>query len=74
MKRPPNKAKLFTSPRLKVLSGLFTNLAAGWIGAVMIFPNVSDFSTLGGKLLLTLDMVAGIVSLAVAFWVEEKIS
>ena len=42
--------ELFTSPRRRVLSGLFTNLSAGWIGAVFIFPNFSDLTLLVNKI------------------------
>jgi len=64
--------KLFTSPRVRVLSSLFTNLAAGWIGAILIFPNFSDLAGLPNKLVLILDILAATVCLLVAFWLEEK--
>jgi len=64
--------KFFTSAKLKVLSGLFTNLSAGWIGAVVIFPNFSDLSSFWGKFLLTFDVIAAIVCLIIAFWFEER--
>lgn len=64
--------KLFVASRLRVLSGLFTNLTAGWIGAIFIFPNFSDLSTLANKLVLTYDVLAAIVCLLVAFLLEER--
>lgn len=65
-------AEVFTKRKLKVLSGLFTNLSAGWIGAVLVFPNFSDLSLLVNQLILTLDIIAAIVSLLIAFWLDEK--
>lgn len=64
--------RFFTPAKVKVLSALFTNLSAGWIGAVIIFPNFSDLSSFWGKFLLTFDIVAAIVCLIVAFWFEER--
>lgn len=64
--------KLFTSAKMRVLSALFTNLAAGWIGAILIFPNFSDLASLSDKLVLILDILAVTVCLLVAFWLEEK--
>lgn len=53
-------SKFFTGARLKVLSGLFTDLSAGWIGAVFIFPNFNDLSLIGNKIILFFDVVAAI--------------
>lgn len=64
---------LFSESRLSVLSGLFTNLAAGWIGAIIIFPNFSDLSFFFNKFILLSDLVAAIICLLVAFWLEERI-
>ncbi len=63
---------LFTPTRLKVLSGLFANLSAGWIGAFLIFPNFSDLAEIQNKIILTLDIFAAIVCLLIAFWLEER--
>ena len=64
--------KVFTFTRLRVLSGLFTNLSAGWIGAVFIFPNFNDLSLIENKIILIFDVAATIVCLLIAFWFEEK--
>ena len=37
---------LFTPTRLNILSQLFTNLAAGWFGVVLIIPGVTKLETL----------------------------
>lgn len=63
---------LFTKPRLKVLSALFTDLSAGWIGAVIIFQNFSNLSLFKDWLILITDIIAAIVCLLVAFWLEER--
>ena len=63
---------LFTASKLKVLSGLFSNLSAGWIGAALIFPNFSNLLTVQNKLILTMDIVVAIVCLLIAFWLEER--
>ena len=65
-------ATLFTNPRLKVLSGLFTNLTAGLIGAIFIAPNFSDLSQTDNQLVLILDIVVATISLLTAFWFEER--
>ena len=64
--------KIFTPSRFRVLSGLFTNLSAGWIGAVLIFQNFSDLSISKARIILTLDIFAAILCLLLAFWLEEK--
>jgi len=66
------KNLFFTSPRLKVLSGLFTNLSAGWIGAIIIFQNFSNLSVFKDKLILLNDTLAAIMCLLIAFWLEER--
>ena len=63
---------LFTSPRLRVLSGLFTNLTAGLVGAIFITPNFSDLSLLNNQVVLITDMIAAIVCLLTAFFFEER--
>jgi hypothetical protein len=64
--------RYFTPAKLKVLSGLFGNLAAGWLGAAIITPNFADLSELISKLVLTADIVFAILCLLLAFWFEEK--
>lgn len=64
--------KLFTPTKQRVLSGLFTNLSAGWIGAILIFPNFNDLSNNENKVVLFFDIIAAIVCLLIAFWFEER--
>lgn len=62
--------KLFlNSPALHVLSGLFTDLSAGWIGSIVITPIFSDADPF---LLLTTNIVPAIVSLEVAIFLAKK--
>lgn len=65
-------SRLFTKARQRVLSGLFTNLAAGWMGAIFIFPNFNDLLKTSNQLLLIVDIISAIVSLIIAFWFEER--
>lgn len=62
---------LLTPSRLRVLSSVFSNLAAAWIGAIFIIPNFTDFSQLTDKLILTVDFLAAILCLVSAFKLEE---
>lgn len=63
---------LFTSPRLKVLSELFTNLTAGLVSAIFITPNFSDLSLLNNQVVLITDLIAATVCLLTAFFFEER--
>jgi uncharacterized membrane protein YeaQ/YmgE (transglycosylase-associated protein family) len=63
--------QLFTTAQRRILSGLFTNLAAGWIGAMIITPNFSDITTFHGAAVLIFDGSAVILSLLMAFFIEE---
>lgn len=62
----------FKPSQLRILSGLFTNLAAGWVGAMIITPNFSDVTNFRGAFVLLFDAVAAIVSLVIAFLIEER--
>lgn len=62
----------FKPSQLRILSGLFTNLAAGWFGAMIIAPNFSDVSSFRGVFVLLFDGLAAIVSLVIAFLIEER--
>lgn len=72
MKRGVRLRSLFSASKRRVLSSLFTNLTAGWIGALIIVPNISDLSQIQDILVLILDVFAAIVSLSIAFWFEER--
>ncbi|OGE18021.1 hypothetical protein A2769_01140 [Candidatus Daviesbacteria bacterium RIFCSPHIGHO2_01_FULL_37_27] len=62
---------IFTKPWLKVLSGLFTNLAAGWFGAVFIVPAFADTTHLSGIIVLIRYLLSGIISLLISVKIEE---
>lgn len=62
---------LFSAGQRRVLAGLFTNLTAGWVGAIIIAPNFSDIFTFSGGFILLFDALAAIVCLVVAFYLEE---
>ncbi|OGE14625.1 hypothetical protein A3F00_01230 [Candidatus Daviesbacteria bacterium RIFCSPHIGHO2_12_FULL_37_11] len=64
----------FTKSWLRVLSGLFTNLAAGSFALVVITPNfigIDNFTTL---LTLTSDIVLGIVFITIAERLDKGVS
>lgn len=63
---------LFTPTRLAILSQLFTNLAAGWLGVVLIIPGVTKLETFGDFLWLTKNLLLGILSLLVAMILSGK--
>ncbi|MEK7090937.1 MAG: hypothetical protein AAB887_00335 [Patescibacteria group bacterium] len=55
-----------------VLSDLFVNLAAGWFGAVFIVPNFSQLGLPANWLVLTIDIVLGILSLVLALRLKKN--
>lgn len=50
-----------------IFSEFFVNLAAGWFGAIFIIPNFSGFKSPFNFFVLTGDILAGIVSLLIAY-------
>lgn len=50
-----------------IISELFIDLAAGWFGAVFIVPNFSEKRGLEKIIVLTLNIILGIVCLEFAF-------
>lgn len=60
---------VLTSPRARFLAGLFTNLAAGWLAALLITPNFvgADFT------ILTYDVLGVIFCSWLAIKLEEKL-
>ena len=56
---------------VQIVSDLFVNLAAGWLGVVLIVAPRAKMSKHIDWLVLTADMVAGIVSLVVAFGLKK---
>jgi len=51
----------------EIFSDLLVNLAAGWFGAVIIVPNFSGINPPFNLLILTGNVLAGILSLVAAF-------
>ena len=56
---------------VQIVSDLFVNLAAGWLGVVLIVAPRAKMSKHIDWLVLTADMVVGIVSLVVAFGLKK---
>lgn len=64
--------RIFTTKRLNILSQLFTNLAAGWFGVVLIAPGITKLDKFDDILWLTKNLLFGILSLVVAIRLAEK--
>lgn len=58
---------IFTKTRKRVLSGFFGNLSAGWVGAILVFPNFLSLTHLKDIFVLLTDIFAAIVCLVLAF-------
>lgn len=58
---------------LRVLSGLATNMSAGAFGLVIVFPNVLSITKQENFLILTGNLIVGILLLLVAVRLDEKI-
>lgn len=59
----------------KVSAGVLTNLAAGWFGAVLIFPQFLEFKSPGYTLIvLTYSFCFGILSMLAAIRIEDQIN
>jgi hypothetical protein len=59
---------------LKVLSGLFVNLGAGWFGVVFIAPGIVGQSFLLSSVVLTKNLLLGTLCLVMAKKMEELTS
>ncbi len=63
-----------TSKKIEVFSDLFTDLAAGCFGTLLIFPGVIGIKTLLDLiLLLIINLPFGILCLLIALKLKEKI-
>lgn len=58
---------------LRVLSGFFTNLAAGSLGLIILTPNFIPIDSVGKLLPLTYDISLAIVALVTAVKLVEAI-
>lgn len=61
---------IFSKPWLRVLSGLFVNLGAGWFGLAFITPNFINLSQAVLFFTLIRDIVSGILCLLIAVAIE----
>ncbi|MBI5356446.1 hypothetical protein HZB78_02435 [Candidatus Collierbacteria bacterium] len=59
---------------LKVLSGLFVDLAAGWFGVVFIAPGIVSQSLILTSAILTKNFLLGTLCLVIAKKMEDFIS
>lgn len=64
--------RAFSPSGLRVFSGLFTNLSAGWFGALLIFPNALYTDWSANVFPLTINVLGGIVSLTLAIRLEKE--
>ena len=58
---------------LEIVSDLFVNLAAGWIGAAVVIPVTSKLDKKVNLGLLTMNLTLGIVFLVAAFELRSKL-
>ena len=56
-----------------ILGDLFINLAAGWIGVLIIVPNFSSEKGWKKKIILTGDIVLAILSLLLAYLLRNSL-
>ena len=64
---------MLSKSRLGIIAELFTNLSAGWFGAIVIFPNLFNYrNNIELILSLTLNFSLGILSLLLAFYFKER--
>jgi len=63
----------FTPARLRVLSGLFVNLAAAWLTAAALTPNFVALNKPFNLIVLTYDTFGATVFLVLATKVEERL-
>lgn len=66
------KEDLLTLPQTRFFAGLFTNLAAGWYGLVILTPNFSDLSKPNGLWTLLWDIFFAILFSWMAIKFEER--
>jgi len=65
------KLKL-TKAKREILSDFFTNIAAGFIGSVFIFPGIFGIQSIADVIaLLFINIPSGILALVIAFYIKE---
>lgn len=63
---------IISKTRLKLLSEMFVNLAAGWVGLVLIAPGVWGISLEEVFFSLTKNIPLAILSLLIAEWFHDR--
>lgn len=62
----------FSQPRIEVIAEVFTNLAAGFFGSILVFPGIFGLRRPSDLLaLLILNVPSGILCLLIAFKLKE---
>lgn len=65
--------RFLTQPWLKAYSGLSINLSAGYFAAVFIVQGIEQTQYQARFLILTLNIVLGIVFLLLTVWCERRL-
>lgn len=65
--------RLFTKPWLRAFSGLFINFAAGYFALAFITPNFTNPATPNAFVILTWNILFGIVFLIASVKTEERL-
>jgi hypothetical protein len=67
--------KIFTSVQLDVLSDVFSGLASGWFGTVLILPGIWQSVKLTPNqilILLSAQIICGILSVIISMYLRER--
>lgn len=64
--------RLVTPTNLQVFSQVFSNLAAGWFGVVVILPGITRLASLNDIFWLIKNILFGIVALWLALILAKK--
>lgn len=63
---------IVNATRLKLLSEMFVNLSAGWVGVVLISPAFEGLDSLVFLGILTKNLIFATLSLLFAEWLLER--
>jgi hypothetical protein len=64
--------RIVTQTRLRLLSDMFVNLAAGWLGLVLVAPGIWGVYLDEAVFSLTKNIPFAILSLLTAEWLSER--
>lgn len=64
--------KRYKKAWLRMLAGVCGNITAGWFGLAFITPNFVNLSNTDGVIVLTRDVLLGIVFLLIGVLLERK--